>query len=603
MTILESAFEQVSEDIDAGRIKIYEYDLRVEVPLKEGVESVRGKPILIKAMEIIKSAQRNEEIVEFCDTENNQVSPDLTGLKAEKIGQLFCAETTKGRKKTLIFGFKFKTTIPFSAIKERTFSKLTEENVFIRIHHGGYKHGVNWTNLGFMIGQHPFTSNKNDIVKTILNNAQAGWMKDKTFWTTAKKKELKTSIAPDDSNFSLLKIPLVAAPAPISSKQEGGTIRTNVTMITTPHKYAAAVTQILDYMLLNAKNIEGYVPLQYKHDNPASFHNIVTQQSDWMEDHRNIQVNYGDGYKTSSQHGKDGINIEQLLKQQPGVIAVHIDEALRRFNISVTKKDYRKTIKTLQVEIENQNFPFELSVKMPKATTISGTTISDTTTATKYQQALANIVTAANKNSITRAKSETTPLTNVWRRRSQIPITIDFMNETDIFPPLPSQPRNPDRSQGSEPSNTSITTTTLQTAVAEAVAQTQKSHNKEMQVLRSEIKNMKETFEVMMKTISHQSDIINQHIRILKENKADASPPRKKRPTQTATTPIKHTKNSATHHMEVELEKNESNLQIDTEEINMRNWDSDNDEDEPDSETDNVPSTHTDASASGGRED
>ena len=43
MTIFESAFERVSDEIESGKLKLCEYDLWIEILLKEGVETVHGE--------------------------------------------------------------------------------------------------------------------------------------------------------------------------------------------------------------------------------------------------------------------------------------------------------------------------------------------------------------------------------------------------------------------------------------------------------------------------------------------------------------------------------------------------------------------------------
>ena len=56
MTILESAFEQVSDAIDAGAVKQYDYDVKVEVLVEDGVETVKGKRIWARTFATLKNA-------------------------------------------------------------------------------------------------------------------------------------------------------------------------------------------------------------------------------------------------------------------------------------------------------------------------------------------------------------------------------------------------------------------------------------------------------------------------------------------------------------------------------------------------------------------
>jgi hypothetical protein len=280
MTILESAFEQVSDAIEAGAVKQYDYDVKVEVLVEEGVETVKGKRLLARTFDTLKNATRGDEIVEFFDTEGTPVHANLAGVKSNELGKRFCVEITKGRKKLVMFGAKIKSTIPFSTIKERTIGILNKSKTYVRVHHGGFSNGVNWINLGFLLGQHPATSNKDDIMKNIRTKIHQAW-EDNVYWTANKKHEIKMILDPTstDAAFKPYQIPLIAASAGITSKVEENSVKTTVTMIMTPRKYATATTQIMDYLLLHAKTIKDYIPFGFKQENPPAFHQILVQNT------------------------------------------------------------------------------------------------------------------------------------------------------------------------------------------------------------------------------------------------------------------------------------------------------------------------------------
>jgi len=149
MTVLESAFEQVSDDIEAGRVKHYEYNLKIDIVLDEGIETVHGKVLLIKTLETIKKAPRGTEVIELYDVEGTQVTSDLKGIKSHDISKRFCVESIGGKTKVLLFGIRIQSSIPFSVIKDRIIPLLKPLRTYMKIHHAGFEHGVNWSPLGF----------------------------------------------------------------------------------------------------------------------------------------------------------------------------------------------------------------------------------------------------------------------------------------------------------------------------------------------------------------------------------------------------------------------------------------------------------------------
>ena len=93
--MFESAFERVADEIESGKLKPYEYDLRIEIPLKEGVETFHGKPILKKAISILRNAAKTNVVIELSDINNNHIPNDLTGLINKEIGNRFYGKKKK----------------------------------------------------------------------------------------------------------------------------------------------------------------------------------------------------------------------------------------------------------------------------------------------------------------------------------------------------------------------------------------------------------------------------------------------------------------------------------------------------------------------------
>jgi hypothetical protein len=79
----------------------------------------------------------------------------------------------------------------------------------MKIHYGGFEHGVNWNQLGFFIGKHPGFVDKTDLIHNVLETFATGWKNDKTFWTKDKKKELHEKLNTGYSKFDPMSVPMV----------------------------------------------------------------------------------------------------------------------------------------------------------------------------------------------------------------------------------------------------------------------------------------------------------------------------------------------------------------------------------------------------------
>jgi uncharacterized coiled-coil protein SlyX len=519
MFILESAFEQLSDDIDAGKIKQFIYDLKVEIPVEEGVEKVHAKPLVTRTIEILKTATNDDEIIEFHDTTGAQIRPNLAELKGQDLRNRLCIEVTKGKKKTLMFGIQIKTTVPFSTIKDRSVAHLRKYNTYVRIHHGGFTHGVNYSNLGFFIDQHPMFSNKSDILKDVITKIDQAWTNDEDFWTTEKQEKIKTLIDPKSPNFLPGKTPLVVSSVSVSSKWKNKEIRSVVTMLSIPHKFYKAGVTIMDYLMLTAKTIKKYVPMAFRLEDPAAFHNILQNQLQWMESHRNIQIRFNDSKNAEEKAGKDGNTIIDFLRSRTDIIAAHTDYPNKKINVSVNQRTFRDVQKQIHHDIQKQTFPYEISVRMPKTTEPS---IANSGAESKYHYALESLTSVCDDQNSAKSSQ------NAWKRKPKIPIVIDFTSDNESFPPLST--KRTTTSDSSAKSNNTFTTTTIQSAVAEALNIAQAEHNKEIEILRNEIKSLTESFQAMMKTISSQFEALTNPTAL------SPSPPRKRR-TKTPETP------------------------------------------------------------------
>jgi hypothetical protein len=299
-----------------------------------------------------------------------------------------------------------------------------------------------------------------------------------------------------------------------------------------------------------------------------------------MDQHRNIQLTYSptddDIHDTLCAPGLKGNNqtISQLLLARTDILGFHIIDEQHRINISVHHLQYRDILLDLQRDIQAQDFPYALSVKIPQnfPSDASHTTASTVTQHSKYHHILSSIITTASATSaIGATPTVTSNRTNAWHRRSpNIPILIDF-NDAD-FPILPSATPRLSRTPGPnhETASDTLTITTVHNAVTEALALVraehlqeqqlaQAEHKTEMESLRSEIHELKVTFQMLAQTISTQSATILLQQMTLHSSIAldESSPPRKRRdttqvsaktPTRTNTRIHRHSRSSTAMH-------------------------------------------------------
>ena len=556
MTVLESAFEQVSDDIEAGRVKHYEYNLKIDIVLEEGIETVHGKVLLIKTLETIKKAPRGNEVIEFYDVEGTQVTSDLKGIKSHDISKRFCVESIGGKTKVLLFGVRIQSSIPFSVIKDRIIPLLKPLRTYMKIHHAGFEHGVNWSPLGFFINTHP---NFNDkmllLTHEVITKLEHGWYHDTKFWTDEKKHEIKTLFeSPPDNIFRPTDIPFAMVPANANSKFNDNIINVSTTMLVIPNKFLRAGIQLMDYLLLEAKTTTSYVPLGLKQNDKQTYHTILKAHSQWMENHRNIQILFTAPYYdvVSASGEKEGSkSVIEILQAHPDVLGYHIDEERSRINVSVDHLKFRAAQQSIQQAIQAQEFIFDMQVKMPRnATTTeenSTATASTVTMQSKYHHALSSIITTASNATI----DDTNTLQSTksaWKRRTSVPIVIDFNNEDlEQFPPLtttainkaaPPRTINTNASQANENASDTLTITTVNNAVTEALAAAKEEHRSEMEALRTELRDLKVTFQILAQTIATQSETIMHHLQLNNTTAAptkpttendEPSPPRKRR--------------------------------------------------------------------------
>jgi hypothetical protein len=77
-TIPESDFETMEGNMEASNNNKYVYDIKLEVVLKEELETVPRKASLLKSLRTIKKIKQKQEKINFYNTSGLQISPSWT---------------------------------------------------------------------------------------------------------------------------------------------------------------------------------------------------------------------------------------------------------------------------------------------------------------------------------------------------------------------------------------------------------------------------------------------------------------------------------------------------------------------------------------------
>lgn len=553
MTVLESRFEQVADAIDAGDVLHYEYDLKFDVMLKEPGQTVHGKPILLNTINILKQAVRPNEVIEFFDIQGNQFHPELLNGNNDNLGDMFCTEIGGPDSKIFMFGMKIQTTVSYANLKSRIHPALTASRIYMKLHHGGFEYGVNWNQLGFFIGKHPGFVDKSMLMQSVLEKFANAWKHDKTFWTKEKKQKLQEKFQTGLSKFDPMSVPLVVTSNAVSFTVNDKALRTQTATIMIPFKFYSAGKTIMDYLLLQAKTIDNYIPHALKREDTLSYTTILQSHAKWMHEHRNIQItNIPSRNSLLNIPGKRGITLQAVIDQLQSVLDHNYDRYRQRVNISVNVKDFVTLLSTIEKSLINHAFEYKPQLKQVNIKNPSDTE-STKTTKSRYTTALSGIISLAGQQSLD--ASATYSSTSPWTRRT-VPATINFTEpDPNNFPSLPSRSRtqaNADANSDTQETVATNATTISMSVFQDALTQVEANHKREMEslklVFQAELETLKQQLIHQQQdqhipqtnSVETKLDMIMRHLQLSlpTDDSNPTSPPRKRR--DQSNTPVKN---------------------------------------------------------------
>jgi hypothetical protein len=510
-TIPESDFEAMEDKMDPTNNKKYVYDIKFEVVLKEETKTIPGKTSLVKSLMAIKNSKRKHEKIDFFDTNGLQISPDLRGIEQTEIEGRFCMETGGKDTTNLYFGCTIQTNIPFSVIKGRTIEEYKRHGVFFKIHRGGFKHGVNWSPIGFFLKQHPGfvdnVSNRDKLMEKIVTS----WNDDGETFDDDQKKKIAKIIDPDShlESFDPSTIPFELIQSSITAKNEAEEkIRTNAVVVTVPHQFYKVGIMIMDYLAITSEKIDNYIPLGYKKEEPESFYELVQDHDLWMEQARNLAIT---NVPTSNDYtevtNQNNETLESILKNIPGIDNVSYIRNQKQLNVTIVANKLPNVSNLVKEALATNEFPYKPYIA--KKFNPTGSLGSNKSGTSKYSAAMSKYKTARSPNSsVATSNGDSSRLTSytgrTWGNVRKVPKVIDFSDATE-FPPL--QPTtNPKATTNNYPqtqstiNDESITdTTVIQQAIDAALKKAYDEH-------RQELLAMQKRFDTQMEELKKQQN-------------------------------------------------------------------------------------------------
>jgi hypothetical protein len=167
-----SAFASYPDSEYGTKPKTYTYDLKLEVGISKGVETVSANAIFADFLQRMTDAAGHPLTV--TDTLDNLVTMDKPPHGAT-FKTNFCVELVEGKSRKILLGFKLQTPTPMSTLKHRMFDYLQKHKLFLRVHHGGFAHGIHSAYLGYLIEEAPTATAINHWTKKIQIEMQLAW--------------------------------------------------------------------------------------------------------------------------------------------------------------------------------------------------------------------------------------------------------------------------------------------------------------------------------------------------------------------------------------------------------------------------------------------
>ena len=312
----------------------------------------------------------------------------------------------------------------------------------MRIHTGGFGHGVNWSTLGFILEEHPVFTDVNALLNTTMNKVATAWSNDSDIFTADKKADIAHTIKPNSNTpFTPFDIPMIITTSTVSARNDkGDSIKANAVVVAIPQKFYHIGNFLMDHLTIVRQTVTHYIPNGFKREDPEGHFDFVAQHQAWLDNHRNIpilNVNSIDQY--TKEKNDNQISLKVLLMSVPGIERCNYDYANKRVNASVTAANFTKVSKAIASTLATSGLSFQPVIKQNYNPT--GSLGSKKTGTSKYLDMVSKYKKNRSPNSsiatsVGNQSHQSTRSTRTWNT-NRIPTEIDFTE--DNFPPIAHQ--------------------------------------------------------------------------------------------------------------------------------------------------------------------
>ena len=491
MTVSTDKNNTFDDDASGNRPTEYQYDLRLEIGVKESTDSVPVVAIFHDLIKTMKSAvDENKPLVVL--TATDQLFFEHKEMSSEEFQRAFHVESLEGKVPKVLLGFKLRSMTKLYDIKQRILKDyLQSHNLFIREHVGGFHEGIKTYTFGFLKDDHP------DHPDIPAQQARFNtWMTDA--WKKMEKDEKKKWNDEFPNLFygsGGIALPINFVKDRVSAEVEGRPkISTMALMVTTPAKYGYLMRDLLD-IAITGKKINNLIPLAFYREDPKGYYDIVTNQDRFMSNHRNIPI-ANIPFNAQTMKGIKGSTLLDILHGNKNIQRVSHDHKQGKYHVSTTADKYYDVHTWITKALGEHTFPFNPSIRPLKYNPNHKTTYSSVMTA-------AMSVTNESYDASTIKTNRST----AWKQRP--PLNISYVLDAAAFPELPKH-------SSKIPVTPSMTSEifdedTLQSAISAALTKMEAQHKAELEAMKSDMDAKIKMLESQMKTLGEQVAVQTYH--------------------------------------------------------------------------------------------
>lgn len=419
MTSLEGTYPAPPDVDHVAAGKEYHYELRLEIGLEDSVEGIAINAVFAEFVrQMTLAAGHDVTVTDVKDRAMNLDNPP----DGEDFKRNFCVEVIEAKKRKIFLGFKLTTVTPMSTLKHRMFAYLRERQMFLRVHTGGYTHGMNSALLGYLSEENPNTADIAAWHETLHKEIHAAWKTPGVIDDDIRKQIIQKF--PGQATKHKVSFPINIEKGNLvaihSNKKK---IQTVGLIITTPKQFIEPVKQLMDGILLSTKKIPCLVPSALKKEDSDMYYTVLAKHAKYVYHHRNVRIQ--DIFPPTFDK-----EIKPVLKQNPKILRIYVDKARSRANISTMAEDYLAVCGW----IDNQLARLQLSYVPTRMQRNPGSIMTGKSVATKYSQLFKDDQTIQSDASSFDPSTIKTSRSNAWQTR--LPIKIAYTVNADAFPPL-----------------------------------------------------------------------------------------------------------------------------------------------------------------------